>query len=100
MVTKVVLTKLTGHAKKYKVVIVRAGKRKTVYFGASGYSDFTMHGDIERRERYLKRHANEDWTNLDMAGTWSRYLLWNKPTLNGSKRHMASVFGITFIKKL
>jgi len=60
------------------------GKEYIVSFGARGMSDFTLHGDPERRERYLARHRpREDWTasGLLTPGFWSRWLLWNQPTL-------------------
>ncbi len=61
---------------------------KNVYFGAAGYSDFTKtNKDEARKQRYIKRHeTNEDWgkSGIDTAGFWSRWLLWNKPTINES----------------
>jgi hypothetical protein len=51
--------------------------------GASGYSDFTIHKDEQRKQRYINRHkTNEIWSNsgIDTAGFRSRWLLWNKPT--------------------
>lgn len=59
---------------------------KKTAFGATGYSDFTKHKDIERRERYLKRHnnRNENWNDVTSAGSLSRWILWNKPTLKES----------------
>ena len=79
----------------------RAGKKwqarlesgKTVHFGASGYQDFTQHGDTKRRESYLARHRpNQDWSKggVGTAGFWSRYLLWNKPSIRGAARALAS----------
>ena len=54
-------------------------------FGAKGYSDYTIHNDDERKERYIKRHkTNEDWNNPKSAGSLSRYILWNKKTLSQS----------------
>ena len=54
-------------------------------FGASGYSDFPTHKDPIRKERYLKRHASrEDWNDPKSAGTLSRYILWNLPSLKAS----------------
>tara|TARA_R100000664_G_C2759144_1_gene148642 strand:+ start:5727 stop:6035 length:309 start_codon:yes stop_codon:yes gene_type:complete len=51
---------------------------KTTYFGAKGYSDYTIHKDKERRERYRKRHAKDvkgvkDFTT---AGHLSMDVLW------------------------
>lgn len=59
--------------------------KKVIHFGASGMSDFTKHRDIQRKERYLKRHKkNENWNNPLTAGALSRWILWNKPTLSAS----------------
>ena len=68
--------------KKYDAVI---DGRKTVPFGQRGASDFTLHKDAERKERYLQRHrANEDWKDPNTAGFYSRWVTWNKPTLQQS----------------
>lgn len=54
-------------------------------FGASGYSDFTLHKDPERRDRYDSRHKRrEDWKNPKTAGSLSKWVLWNKPSLKAS----------------
>jgi hypothetical protein len=68
---------------------------KTVSFGAKGMSDFTLHKDPLRKERYLERHAkNEHWEDVLTAGCWSRWLLWNKPSLRASARDMERRFGL------
>ena len=71
--------------KKY-YIITKDNKR--VYFGAAGYEHFSSgHKDEARKQRYINRHEkNEDWTKsgLDTAGFWSRWLLWNKPTIKES----------------
>ena len=53
MATVVVIRKSSKPGKKYEAVI---DGRKTVSFGAKGYSDFTLHKEPERRQRYLQRH--------------------------------------------
>ena len=64
---------------------------KAVHFGAAGMSDFTKHKDPKRKEAYLARHkANEDWANKESAAFWSRYLLWEKPTLRGTAAALRS----------
>lgn len=56
-----------------------------VHFGQKGASDFTKHKDPVRKERYLMRHeSRENWNNPLSAGALSRWLLWNKPTLQAS----------------
>ena len=70
--------------KKY-FIITSSGKR--VYFGAAGYEDFTTHKDNERKKLYIARHSkSENWSKsgIDTAGFWSRWLLWNKPTIEAS----------------
>jgi len=70
--------------KKYYII---TKDNKKVYFGAAGMSDFTIHKDEARKQRYIKRHEkNEIWTKsgIDTAGWWSRWLLWNKPSIKES----------------
>lgn len=76
--------------KKYVAVIKDSdtGRVKRVYFGQAGASDFTKHGQEERKQRYLDRHRDrEDWTSsgFKTAGWWSRWILWNKKTIEASK---------------
>tara|TARA_R110000772_G_scaffold51915_1_gene119172 strand:+ start:17021 stop:17329 length:309 start_codon:yes stop_codon:yes gene_type:complete len=50
---------------------------RTTYFGASGYSDYTLHKDKERRARYRKRHAKDVITkDFTTAGHLSMDILW------------------------
>ena len=43
--------------------------------------DFTTHKDEARKQRYIARHKkNEDFTDINSAGFWSRFYLWEKPT--------------------
>ena len=68
---------------------------KTVSFGARGMSDFTLHKDLLRKQRYLSRHSKrETWTKewLTTSGFWSRWLLWNLPTLHKSTENMQKRF--------
>ena len=60
-------------------------KVKTIHFGAAGMSDYTIHKDKKRKQRYMIRHKKrENWEDPMTAGSLSRYVLWNKPTLRGS----------------
>ena len=70
--------------KKYYII---TKSEKKVYFGQASASDFTIHKDEDRKNRYILRHRNnENWTKsgIDTAGFWSRWLLWNKPTIKES----------------
>ena len=66
------------------------GKR-TVHFGASGYQDFTQHGDETRRKSYIQRHSNEDWSKSNMMSPAfkSRWILWEKKSIAAAVRHMS-----------
>ena len=79
---------------KYKYYIITKNEKK-IYFGAAGYSDFTIHKDPERKQRYINRHEkNENWTKsgIDSAGFWSRWLLWNKPSIKSSYQDIKKRF--------
>lgn len=84
------ITKLKNNNKKYSAefeVIKASGKisKKTTKFGAAGMSDFTIHKDTERRERYISRHKKDLKTgNPTRAGFLSMYILWNKPSFSAS----------------
>ena len=85
----------TNSRKKYDVVRLNPVKKITS-FGAKGYLDFTLTNNDEQKKRnYIKRHSvNEDWSDLSKPGTWSRFLLWNKRTINESARDMEQKFNI------
>lgn len=74
--------------KKFKVVVTYPDKSETsVHFGDSKYKDYSRHHDKERKERYLSRHEpREDWslTGVDTPGFWSRWILWNQPSVKKS----------------
>lgn len=79
------LKKLKGEKKKYAAVFEKNGKEYLRKFGAAGMSDFTIHKDTKRRERYISRHKKDLRTNDPMRpGYLSMYILWNKPTLKAS----------------
>lgn len=93
MVTVVKLKKLVSGPKKYQVELENG---KTVKFGAKGYSDYTVHKDPERMQRYLTRHrSRENWTDPKTPGFWSRWLLWSAPTMTGAKSIIKKKFGLT-----
>jgi hypothetical protein len=71
-----------------------SGQTRTTHFGAAGMSDFTLHKDVARRERYFNRHRNnETWSDPLTAGSLSRYILWNKPSLRASIADYKRRFG-------
>ena len=95
---KVLLKKSPKREKKWRVTFPDG---KHVDFGQKGFSDYTLHGDRLRMQRYVQRHArmHETWTKSGMytAGFWSRWLLWSKPTITGAKALIKKKFGITVL---
>ena len=71
--------KSTRAGKKYSVEYL--GKK--IHFGAKGMSDFTIHKDKKRRDRYLKRargirDGRGNLTHMDKTRSnfWSINILW------------------------
>lgn len=94
MLLKLITIK-TSHKKDKKLdaVFERNGRTKVISFGASGYRDFTKPPhDEERKRLYLERHQKkENWDNPVSAGALSRFVLWNKPSLEESIKDRKSV---------
>ncbi len=69
-------------------------------FGAKGYENYggvgtERHLDEERKKRYIERHKkNEDWKDPKMAGTLSRYVLWNKQNFRASVQDYKKRFNL------
>ena len=79
--------KSTRAGKKMMAIFYDEAKKKvkTTHFGASGYEDYTTHGDLQRKMNYIARHkAREDFNDYMTAGSLSYWILWNKPTLTAS----------------
>ena len=65
---------------------------KAVHFGSASGETFIDHGDLKKRENYIKRHGvNEDWGKIN-PGSLSRFILWgdskniNKNIIDYKKR--------------
>jgi len=77
------------------------GKQFTIHFGANGMMDYTKYYKQDKevakikRESYLARHkANENWNDPTTAGSLSRWILWNLPTLEASVKDFKKKFNI------
>ena len=95
----IILQKSKNPSKKYAVII----GRKTINFGAKGYSDYTHHKDRSRMHRYENRHrSRENWTKsgIKSAGFWSKWILWNKPSLSASIADTRRRFGLRISNRI
>ena len=80
--------------KKYFII---TKNNKKVYFGQAGASDFTIHKDEARKQRYINRHKNNEvWSKsgIDTAEFWSRWILWHLPTIKDSYNDVKRRFNI------
>ena len=95
---EIIITPSKKSDKKFDALI---DGKKTVSFGAKGYSDFTQHKDPARKQRYLNRHkARENWADPTTAGSLSKYILWNNPSVTSSVKDMDKQFKNYKIKYL
>ena len=94
MVVEILIKKSSKDDKKYDAIIQKEnGRTKTISFGSAGMSDYTIHKDTERKQRYLNRHKkNEDWNDYETAGFYATRLLWNKPSLRENKKDTNNKF--------
>ena len=73
--------------KKFQAIFKKGDKEIKTNFGQKGASDYTKHKDIARRNRYIKRHIKDTKTgDPTRAGFLSLYILWNKKSLQASKK--------------
>lgn len=108
--------KKTSESKDFNTYVVRRAKGdkkfqvtyqgRTVKFGQKGYTDYPTHQEHDKMMNYVKRHGgigpnyvsshSEKWgKNGSMtAGFWSRWMLWNKPSIESSLSDMRRRFGI------
>ncbi len=77
----------TRKEKKLMAVFYDKDKKKikTTHFGQKTFTDFTINKSNDKKQAYLKRHEKrENWNDFMTAGSLSRWILWNKPTLQSS----------------
>jgi len=90
------LEKSDREGKKYKAIFYddERKKIKTSHFGATGYTDFTITGDEDKKDNYISRHSKENWNDPTTPATLSRYVLWNYKSLSKSYNDYLKRFGL------
>lgn len=70
---------------------LETNRKKTVRFGAYSMNDYIIYNKTQgkeeadkHKERYIKRHANDNLKDPVSPGSLSMYLLWDQPTLEAS----------------
>jgi len=87
------ITKSNRTGKKLMASIETDNNRiLNIHFGAKGYGDYPYYHMNEgvsyanmKKKAYIARHrVREDWNNPISAGALSRWILWNKSTIDAS----------------
>jgi len=88
--------KSTKPEKKYMATFSQdSGRTKIIHFGQKGARDFIKTKDEDLKKAYIVRHsANENFNDPLTAGALSRWILWNKPTLNASMADYKKRFSV------
>ena len=96
MIKLISINKYTGGGNsRYTASFNYHEKLKKVNFGDIRYDNYTVHKDVERKRLYLLRHrTNEDWNNPMSKGSLSRYILWNKTSLEESIKDFKKRFNL------
>ena len=89
------------HKLKATFYNTETGRQKNIKFGAFGMNDYTTHYKIspemakERKRLYLLRHygMGENWEKIS-KGALSRWILWNKPTIEESIKDFIKKFNL------
>ena len=96
------LYKSSNKDKKYMVKFINQATKKinTIHFGATGYTDFTISKDTQKKESYIARHRYDNIDNPNYAGFYALNLLWNKPTLKASINDTNRRYSIKIINNI
>ena len=91
----------TDNKHKLTAIFDIDGKKKTIHFGAKTYGDYTIYYKKdkklaeEKKQAYIARHdVNEDWSVADNAGSLSRWILWNKSSVESSIKDFKKKFNL------
>jgi hypothetical protein len=92
---KVTLVKIAKSPRSEKKYRAHFSDGTHTDFGAAGMSDYTKHKDADRKKRYESRHKRrENWSSPKSAGALSKWILWNKPSLQASISDYRRRFGM------
>jgi hypothetical protein len=95
MVQLIKIVKSEKQDKKYDAHFITDSNRlKIVSFGAKGYSDYTIHKDPERKERYWSRHRGDNLDDPMSPGALSWFVLWTSTTLRGGIKNYKSYYNL------
>lgn len=94
----IILTKSNKDGKRFMVQV----NNKRIHFGDADGKTYIDHNDDKLKDNYIARHKelNENWNDLETAGFWARWLLWEKKTINEAIKNIENRFKVKIINKL
>ncbi len=77
---------------KYDAIFANAktGKERRIGFGKKSEQDYTQHKNKDMKEFYDFKHKKEDWKDLKSTQALSKWILWNKISLESGLRDYKS----------
>lgn len=103
-----ILKKSNRKDKKFMILMPELGHKH--HFGQQGFKDYTIYSKelipddaYKKKLAYIARHKkNEDWnkSGIHTAGFWSRWILWNEPTIEKSIKDVEKKFDVKIINKV
>jgi hypothetical protein len=103
--TRVEIMKSKYPNKKFTIILYHADdgkKRKTLQIGQAGAEDFTLGASETKKNSYIKRHQareNHGISGITTRGFWSRWLLWDKPTITEAINNIEKKFDVDIVYK-
>lgn len=95
MVELIRLEKSKRKNKRYDAIFRINDNLKRVPFGSSEHENYTIHKDKQRRQRYRKRHINDNLTDPMSPGSLSWFILWgDSVSLNDNIKNFKNKFKI------
>ena len=100
------ISNITDSKKKMEISLynTKTKRLKVIKIGSAGMGDYTIFTREqgkkiadEHKERYIDRHQKREYwtkTGIPTAGFWSRWLLWNKPTIKESIDYVLKTFDL------
>jgi hypothetical protein len=85
--------------KKWQINIPRHWGTQIIYCGNTRSPDYTDHKNLSLAVCYHRAHyQDEDWSPAanGQENFWTRWLLWNKPTVREAIVDMTDKFGFKF----
>lgn len=97
MIKFIALKKADDRKHKYIVTLLNEETKRmnNIKFGAFGMEDYTIHKDNKRKMAYDARHSiRENWNDPLTAGFWSKWILWNKQSIDASLKDTIKRFNL------